>query len=252
VPLSEVDDTGAWEVVYNLRVADYRTYFVGDDTWSFAAWAHNRYELLFDQDYSLFPEPPPQPEGPHGQPGVNYNRFTPVRGNPHPLTPPTESSDPFAQPRGFALRAVNEIRSYFKCYHDKLSTTCVAVVRINGVIQVWVSGSGENSKVDDKRRAILYQLTRGAGYSKEALPVYRIINPDGTANTNRQNDAERHILREIAQRGSRVELLALASTLRMCQSCLQALEKEHRTPALASPTVSKAYLALPPHWKELG
>jgi hypothetical protein len=43
VPLSEVDDTGAWEVVYNLRVADHRTYFVGDDTWSFAVWAHNRY-----------------------------------------------------------------------------------------------------------------------------------------------------------------------------------------------------------------
>jgi hypothetical protein len=46
VPLSEVDDTGAWEVVYNLRVADYRTYFVGDDTWSFAAWAHNAYTLV--------------------------------------------------------------------------------------------------------------------------------------------------------------------------------------------------------------
>jgi hypothetical protein len=30
-------------VVYNLRVADHRTYFVGDDTWSFAAWAHNAY-----------------------------------------------------------------------------------------------------------------------------------------------------------------------------------------------------------------
>ncbi|MBA2227939.1 MAG: hypothetical protein WHU94_12965 [Thermogemmata sp.] len=45
MPLSEVDDTGAWEVVYNLRVADYRTYFVGDDTWSFAAWAHNAYTI---------------------------------------------------------------------------------------------------------------------------------------------------------------------------------------------------------------
>ena len=41
VPLSEVYDTGEWEVVYNLRVADHRTYFVGDDTWSFAVWAHN-------------------------------------------------------------------------------------------------------------------------------------------------------------------------------------------------------------------
>jgi hypothetical protein len=33
-------------VVYNLRVADHRTYFVGDDTWSFAAWAHNAYLAL--------------------------------------------------------------------------------------------------------------------------------------------------------------------------------------------------------------
>ena len=29
--------------VYNLRVADYHTYFVGDESWGFALWAHNAY-----------------------------------------------------------------------------------------------------------------------------------------------------------------------------------------------------------------
>ncbi|MEZ6143345.1 MAG: hypothetical protein R3B84_22485 [Zavarzinella sp.] len=32
---------GEWETVYNLRIADHHTYFVGDETWGFSAWAHN-------------------------------------------------------------------------------------------------------------------------------------------------------------------------------------------------------------------
>ncbi|MDY3562332.1 HINT domain-containing protein [Gemmata sp. JC673] len=43
VPITEVYDTQEWEPVYNLRVADHHTYFVGDDGWGFAAWAHNTY-----------------------------------------------------------------------------------------------------------------------------------------------------------------------------------------------------------------
>lgn len=34
-------DTGVWETVYNLRVADFHTYFVGCDEWGFSVWAHN-------------------------------------------------------------------------------------------------------------------------------------------------------------------------------------------------------------------
>lgn len=34
--------TGAHETVYNFHVADYHTYFVGDDDWGFNAWVHNR------------------------------------------------------------------------------------------------------------------------------------------------------------------------------------------------------------------
>ena len=46
--VEEVYDTGEWEPVYNLRVADHHTYFVGDETWGFALWAHNSYRLLAD------------------------------------------------------------------------------------------------------------------------------------------------------------------------------------------------------------
>ncbi|MBY0456593.1 MAG: hypothetical protein K2V38_04595, partial [Gemmataceae bacterium] len=41
VPLAEVYDTDQWEPVYNVRVADWHTYFVGDEGWGFSAWAHN-------------------------------------------------------------------------------------------------------------------------------------------------------------------------------------------------------------------
>ena len=41
VTVDEVYDTGEYEAVYNLRVADFHTYFVGDDGWGFSVWAHN-------------------------------------------------------------------------------------------------------------------------------------------------------------------------------------------------------------------
>jgi hypothetical protein len=45
VRVDGVDDTGDWEVVYNLRVADHHTYFVGNEGWGWNAWAHNAYAL---------------------------------------------------------------------------------------------------------------------------------------------------------------------------------------------------------------
>lgn len=42
VDVEEVYETGENETVYNLRVADYHTYFVGDSReWGFSVWAHN-------------------------------------------------------------------------------------------------------------------------------------------------------------------------------------------------------------------
>jgi hypothetical protein len=42
IQVEEVFDTGEYETVYNLRVADFHTYFVGDVGW--AVWAHNTYD----------------------------------------------------------------------------------------------------------------------------------------------------------------------------------------------------------------
>jgi hypothetical protein len=41
--VKEVENTGVWETVYNLRVADFHTYFVGKPEWGFSVWAHNSY-----------------------------------------------------------------------------------------------------------------------------------------------------------------------------------------------------------------
>jgi hypothetical protein len=44
VPVTKIEDTGRYETVYNLRVQDYHTYFVGAQDWGFGVWAHNAYQ----------------------------------------------------------------------------------------------------------------------------------------------------------------------------------------------------------------
>ncbi|MFO0865016.1 MAG: polymorphic toxin-type HINT domain-containing protein [Gemmataceae bacterium] len=41
VEVLDSQDTEVYETVYNLRVADFHTYFVGCDEWGFSVWAHN-------------------------------------------------------------------------------------------------------------------------------------------------------------------------------------------------------------------
>ncbi|MDW8244736.1 MAG: polymorphic toxin-type HINT domain-containing protein [Thermogemmata sp.] len=45
VAVEEVYDTGEYETVYNCRVADWHTYFVGSEEWGFSVWAHNSYGI---------------------------------------------------------------------------------------------------------------------------------------------------------------------------------------------------------------
>ena len=41
LPVENVSETGDTEIVYNFRVADWHTYFVGDKGWEFEVWVHN-------------------------------------------------------------------------------------------------------------------------------------------------------------------------------------------------------------------
>jgi hypothetical protein len=41
-----IEDTGEYTSVYNCRVADWHTYFVGCAEWGFSVWAHNTYDGL--------------------------------------------------------------------------------------------------------------------------------------------------------------------------------------------------------------
>jgi len=43
VTVDAVAETGEWHPVYNFRVAGHHTYFVGNEEWGWALWAHNRY-----------------------------------------------------------------------------------------------------------------------------------------------------------------------------------------------------------------
>ncbi len=42
-PVTAVELTGTPARVYNFRIADHHTYFVGDDDWGFSVWVHNSY-----------------------------------------------------------------------------------------------------------------------------------------------------------------------------------------------------------------
>jgi hypothetical protein len=53
VSVEEAFDTGEYETVYNCRVAEYHTYFVGDDTHVLAVWAHNAYTYYIAEEYTV-------------------------------------------------------------------------------------------------------------------------------------------------------------------------------------------------------
>ena len=42
MPVKETFDTGNFETVYNLNVAEWHTYFVGDTSWRASVWSHNQ------------------------------------------------------------------------------------------------------------------------------------------------------------------------------------------------------------------
>jgi hypothetical protein len=44
-PVEMTENTGKVETVYNFRVADYHTYFVGSAEWGFSVWVHNVYSV---------------------------------------------------------------------------------------------------------------------------------------------------------------------------------------------------------------
>ncbi len=52
--VDEVFDTGEYEVVYNLQIADHHTYFVGRKEWGFSVWSHNAECAILIQDGNKF------------------------------------------------------------------------------------------------------------------------------------------------------------------------------------------------------
>ncbi|TWT59737.1 polymorphic toxin-type HINT domain-containing protein [Rubinisphaera italica] len=58
-PVTAILSTGQIESVYNMRVAEDHTYFVGDEHWGFSLWVHNTYVAVeYNGKYAL--------EGPQG------------------------------------------------------------------------------------------------------------------------------------------------------------------------------------------
>jgi hypothetical protein len=89
LPIEGVRDKLKWQTVYNFRVANWHTYFVGCDSWGWAAWAHNSYSLDVNRPAT------------HGSTGTNghdprmrqiarhYQAGNPHEAMPHGVTPVT-------------------------------------------------------------------------------------------------------------------------------------------------------------------
>ena len=48
VVVEKIVDADRWATVYNLRVADFHTYFIGAEGWGFSVWAHNTCDQAFE------------------------------------------------------------------------------------------------------------------------------------------------------------------------------------------------------------
>jgi hypothetical protein len=62
VAVQDLYDTGEYETVYNLRVADFHTYFVAGADWGWSAWAHNKYSGTYGDQLSNALKPLGYPE----------------------------------------------------------------------------------------------------------------------------------------------------------------------------------------------
>jgi len=63
VTVDEVFDSGMEEPVYNCAVADYHTYFVGEEEWGFSAWAHNACDMHHGTPREIIKRAPPRLTG---------------------------------------------------------------------------------------------------------------------------------------------------------------------------------------------
>lgn len=76
--------------VYNLRIADHHTYFVGTEEWGFSAWSHNMYDLPADERADMLDAAKAEAEG----------RESPEFADSPPAETPTPASAPESAPAG--------------------------------------------------------------------------------------------------------------------------------------------------------
>ena len=176
ITVEELYDTGEWEPVYNLRVADWHTYFVGDEGWGWSAWAHNEYQQLFREG-----------DDQRVQPIRNFFRsFEIAPGiNAGGVNTPPDILIKVTEAKAITLRIINALRATMTNGFATLNTTGVAFVLVNGQVQLWVSQSSDGTGpiAADRRRA-LYQVLTQDSVVKSYLSANKItvvIGPNALA-----------------------------------------------------------------------
>jgi hypothetical protein len=234
VRVDAVRETGRVETVYNFRVADHHTYFVGTEDWGFSLWAHNEYLQFF-----------------HG----------PSRGNndlaPSPLQviqraawqlpqgignlPPDLTQAQVDEARARVLSVINYVRQRLPDEMMRSNTFALAeVVMPNGEHKFLLSRNGRvnaETPIPVPVRQLFAQAFREAGLTPTAddQRFFRVSNVSGTG----ANHAEQQILPELANptnclKGMR--LLAIGATNQICiDNCQPAITAAGYNYAIAVP-----------------
>ena len=248
--------TGAWEMVYNLEVEGGHTYFVGQEGWGFALWAHNygeaddrvasrnrRRELGQSRD----------DEARHQV--AEYNDRLKLRDLPEEL----RSQQSLASGHVKARERAEWLKDQLTPEQQKRTTYGVAEVAVDqhGTREIWVSEAGRTGQVPQDVRA--------------GLRGHRELNPDGLnvrevhvehpnaqagswpvaaapgrkalpqIKSNHLNDAERHIMRQAEANNS--VILAIDATRPMCAVCQRQVRISGVEHAAGGPMVAGGVLA---------
>ncbi|MFO0880607.1 MAG: polymorphic toxin-type HINT domain-containing protein, partial [Gemmataceae bacterium] len=154
--VESVTQTGIVETVYNVRVADWHTYFVGGDEWGFSVWAHNAclYRAITEADLAEYLDPAATHINPRGIGGKIIDQIQGPRKSGVAATKYISASETYAGTARFRTIGVIEFDS------DKLIAAGSGIVHHANVLTE-ARNKGDREDVENVITAQEVLITHG-------------------------------------------------------------------------------------------